>query len=296
MRFFRFTLMLAPFALAASLAQGTIYGTVFAPAGGDVYGTVVIACYPTADGESCDEALSGYVQIGQGGASAPFEIRDLGAGAYLLLAWQDTNGSGEIDEGEPLALYSSDGVNPSLTSPPAEGIDLRFAPADAPMDKAQAQPAPTGALPAEVIGYWHRGTTSMVDFHDPITGAWAPPSGSGASYTFNIDGSYERGVMAQSSLYSCTMTLFSYQAGHAMGEANIIVLEQSVNKFKSQDTCREEWNYEREDPLETQYYLWETGVDAYGSSFLALTELVLNPQGKLEVDPESEPSVLYRGE
>jgi hypothetical protein len=48
--------------------------------------------------------------------------------------------------------------------------------------------------------------------------------------------------------------------------------------------------------LETQYYLWETGVDEYGSPFLALTELVLNPQGELTVNPEAEPSILYRSE
>lgn len=125
-------------------AQGVISGTVFAPSGGDVYGTYVIACYPDGN-ENCDENLTRYVQISQGGTSAPFELRNLATAAYALIIWQDINGNGEIDEGEPLAFYSDGGSEAALVTPPAEGIGLRFdaVPSAEASPSSPAQPAPT---------------------------------------------------------------------------------------------------------------------------------------------------------
>lgn len=262
-------------------AQGTITGTVYAPKGGDVYGTVVIACAPTLDADECDEERTGFVQIGQGGESAPFEIRKLTAEHYLVLIWQDADGDGEITEGDPIN-YLMDGPDVALITPPAEGLELRF-------EASQANtPAPSSQSERDaLLGSWSRGSISSVEFYNPTTGSWAPPSGSGSSYTFNSDGTFTAGVMAQSSLYSCTMTLFSHKEGSYHVNGEIITLNLNKNRFKSQDNCHEQYNYERDDPLESEYLLWHVGIDEDGTTYLELTDLILNAAGQLESKVDS---------
>lgn len=277
-------------------AQGIISGTVFTPAGGtlDVYGTVVIACALTLDAESCDETLSGYAQISQGGYRAPFEIRGLTGDYYLLIAWQDTNGNGEVDEDEPQAVLLG-GEEPRIITPPSAGLELHIQLASASAAPQAAQPTfAAGPVPNELLGNWGRGTVSTVDFYNRATGNWAPPSGSGSSYTFNPDGSFELGIMAQTSSYVCTMTLFSYKSGSYSVEGDLIVLSPSVNKFKSQDTCNEKWNYEREDSLAIEYRWFEIGIDGSGDAYLDVLELVMNSQGQLELKADAAVTRYYR--
>lgn len=260
-------------------AQGTITGTVFAPAGGDVYGTVVIACAPTLDAEECDEEQTGFMQVTQAGENAPFEIHNLSADYYFMLVWQDADGDGEMSEGDPVN-YLMDGADVALLTPPAEGLELRFEP-------QAAAPAPLQGAEA-LLGTWSRGSVSAVDFYNPTTGSWAPPSGSGSSYTFNADGTFTVGVMAQSSLYSCTMTLFSYKEGIYRVDGEVITLTLGKNRFKSQDNCHEAYNYERDDPLETEYLMWQAGTDEVGAGYLELTDLIMNAAGELEVEEDAE--------
>ncbi|CAN5469882.1 hypothetical protein BH24DEI1_BH24DEI1_15690 [soil metagenome] len=281
----RLSLTLAFMALMPGLAQNEsfIAGTVFAPRG--VAGTVVIACYPSAGG--CDEARSGHVEIRHSGTSAPYRLEGLSAGPYLLIAWQDGDGDGEMGEHE-LVFYQG-GTEPSLITPPAEGIELRFGEA--------APPGCAARPPSQLLGGWSQGSGSATQYYDPNSGAWAPPTGSGFSYTFYPDGRYEYSGMMQSSVYACTTTIFAYEAGTVLTEDRVMMLRQGVNKFKSQDTCNESWNYERDDPLETRYLLWSIDKDEYGSTVLEVTNLRLGGDGLLDIDPEyPEASIFYRGD
>jgi uncharacterized protein (DUF2141 family) len=118
---------LAALALLAgtpAAAQGPIRGTVHAPAGEDVRGAVIVACY--APGGRCDYASphprSRAVRIDTPGASAAFVLRGLEPGEYVVLGTRDTNGNGVEDDGDWTAQ------EPDLrpVRPPAEGIRLRF--------------------------------------------------------------------------------------------------------------------------------------------------------------------------
>ncbi|MFD1732258.1 hypothetical protein ACFSC4_16150 [Deinococcus malanensis] len=67
------TLALLTLGLAtAAPAPLTLSGTVNAPAGTNVKGTHVIACYPK--GDECDENLTVSTQITASGGSAPFSV------------------------------------------------------------------------------------------------------------------------------------------------------------------------------------------------------------------------------
>lgn len=105
-------------------AQGAVRGTVHAPAGEDVRGAVVVACW-SGEGR-CDYASpdprSRAVRIDTRGSSAAFVIRGLEAGRYVILGTRDVNGNGVEDEGDWIAQDAD--LRP--VTPPVEGIELRF--------------------------------------------------------------------------------------------------------------------------------------------------------------------------
>jgi hypothetical protein len=96
----------------------TLQGTLYAPAGGDVSGSVVVACY--AVGDNCDEAKSGVFNVNASGASASFEIGDLENTAYELFAFKDIDGNDEFEAGD---LYGE--VSGAVT-PPKSGLEVRM--------------------------------------------------------------------------------------------------------------------------------------------------------------------------
>ena len=67
----------------------------------------------------------------------------------------------------------------------------------------------------------------------------------------------------------------------------IITLNLNKKRFKSQDNCHEQYNYERDDPLESEYLLWQVGTGEDGSTYLELTDLILNAAGQLESKVDS---------
>jgi uncharacterized protein (DUF2141 family) len=98
--------------------EPALSGTVHAPAGGDVSGTIILACFQVDD--DCDEEQSGYVEIAVSGNSAEFSISDLQATSYLLIAMKDANGNGEYgDAGDYMAVYGQ-------VTAPADGLDLHL--------------------------------------------------------------------------------------------------------------------------------------------------------------------------
>lgn len=128
-----------------------------------------------------------------------------------------------------------------------------------------------GSLPSELVGTWHTGSVSMIDYYNPATGEWAPPSGSGFTYTFTADGKFTHAGILQVSTYGCTTTLFEYLEGTAEVQGTKLVLKPKKGKFKSQDTCVERYNYEKDADLSREEYGWEIGLDDYDQEVLRMT-------------------------
>jgi hypothetical protein len=96
-------------------------GTVYAPAGEDIAGTVVVACY--VEGEDCEEAKSQFIEITESGESAAFNFTGLGRETYMLFATKDVNANNtHFENGDFYALYGTDGN----VTPPAPGLELRL--------------------------------------------------------------------------------------------------------------------------------------------------------------------------
>lgn len=107
-------------------------GTVTAPAGGDVSGTVVFACYNN-DTENCflvsqdgvfSDGYSGAALVGETGATGTYAINNLQAVQFSLIAAKDSNGDGQPNAGDYIGVYTADGQNVTLITPPQAGLAI----------------------------------------------------------------------------------------------------------------------------------------------------------------------------
>lgn len=128
---------------------------------------------------------------------------------------------------------------------------------------------PRSAVPAELVGSWYEGSVSTINYYDPTTGAWAPPSGSGFTYTFYADGAYEHSGLLQVSTYGCTSSLFGYYTGTVTFAGDVLTVYQNGGKTKYETNCgtSSETNAE----AETTAYRWTLQPDEYGEQTLTLT-------------------------
>jgi hypothetical protein len=100
--------------------QYVLQGTVHAPAGQDVAGTVVVACYPA--GAPCDEAKTKFVEITGGGASAPFRLEGLEDLSYDLYAVKDVDGDNDF-----FGVGDYYGDTGDTVTPPLSGLSIQMA-------------------------------------------------------------------------------------------------------------------------------------------------------------------------
>lgn len=146
------------------------------------------------------------------------------------------------------------------------------------------------APPAAVVGEWTKGHVSSVDFMNPNTGSHAAPSGERLNVRFFPDGHYKLGWLLQSSLYSCTSTVYGEKTGMYEVHGNALTMKDTASVLTSRDNCHREWNYEKHPPLAQTTYQWRLGQTQYG---LAL--VMRGPDGKDTVYArEKEPGMFSR--
>jgi hypothetical protein len=131
------------------------------------------------------------------------------------------------------------------------------------------------AAPSGVVGEWSKSNISSVDFANPNTGSHASPSGERLNVRFFPDGHYKLGWLLQSSLYSCTSTVFGEKTGTYEIHGDELTMKDSASVLKSQDNCHREWNYEKHPPLRQSTYQWHLGRTKYG-----LVLVMRGPDGK----------------
>jgi hypothetical protein len=118
--------------------------------------------------------------------------------------------------------------------------------------------------PADLIGEWSKSRISTVDFVNPNTGSHADPSGERLNVRFFPDGHYKLGWLLQSSLYSCSSSVFGLKTGVYAVQGNAITMKDTDSVLTSRDTCHREWNYEKHPPLRESTYQWRLGQTKYG--------------------------------
>ncbi|GGO35901.1 hypothetical protein [Deinococcus humi] len=103
-----------------------IQGTVTAPQGRSVAGTLVVACY--VEDPTCQSPATKIQPVQGSGGSGTFAFPALEDRAYVLSAIQDANGNGVVDSGDLVDVYSTtDAPGPrSSLRPPANGVSLEL--------------------------------------------------------------------------------------------------------------------------------------------------------------------------
>lgn len=142
----------------------SVEGTVYAPPGGDVEGTVVIGCAWL--NEECNEDKSQVVQVADRGRSASYTLPNLESGVtYLVLFWKDVNQTGEVDDDDYVGVVADEsGAARAFTSAAASADGIM---------SIQRAVVPTD-VPEELVGDWFTVATSI-----GVTNGW----------TFGADGS-----------------------------------------------------------------------------------------------------------
>lgn len=199
-------------ARAAGVGATTIVGTLYAP---EVNGFSIIACAIDAVAQDCDTSRVVTHEIAHGGVSAAFRLELPDASDYLLIAWQDVNANGALEEGGPdLIAYWRDAAGEiAFVSPPADDLVLRVG--------AAASPVSPGAI----VGTWSSAHGSAVAYFDAATGSYMPATGSGVEFTFNSDGTYERFGLISNSFFSTNNTILVYEKGAYRFDGSTLRLE-----------------------------------------------------------------------
>ena len=94
----------------------------------DISGTYVFACPVSANPCYVDKVP--FTQVKTSGLSADYTVPDVPAGDYYVGGWNDLNGNGVVNDGEPVGTFSTSTSGARQTiSPPVSGVNLTLVPA-----------------------------------------------------------------------------------------------------------------------------------------------------------------------
>ncbi len=159
-------------------AQNRISGTLYA---NEVRGFMVIGCLIDLATSDCDYDLSPYVTIEHSGSSAPFVFENAPEGNYLVIAWFDTNGNGQLEDdgSDELTYYTDANGDPTVVTPPVSDIILQIPVSSNPLTTQPGsnplathslttasapsiffQPSTNPNVPSEYVGVWSDNTAN----------------------------------------------------------------------------------------------------------------------------------------
>ena len=268
------------FALLASVALSqnlsAIQGTVYAVPNSTVSGSIVIACVVVND--ECSATLS-KVDVVQGtGLSGKYQLENLGAESYLMLAWRDLNGSSDLDTGDEVSVYARNG-QPALVKSPALGIDLRLksftGDMDALLGSAEVVTSPTLATQPSttLVGDW-----STIDYlpstNNLDTGRYLGSNNSFTTAKFDATGKYElKEYIYYTMSIGCSNWIFTTTSGtYSVSNQQLAFAPKTSNQI-NQSGCRPATSYKRKnDPrdLNKFKYWWKLELDGDGRETLSL--------------------------
>ncbi len=218
--------LLIALSLMVSSAQGnlSISGTVFARAGSSVQDVVVIACLILKAEDGCDDAGSKTAQPGGTGSSVTYQIADLAANDYLLLAWRDSNSNQQLDQGDELGVYQKAG-KPALVRPGSQRVDLRLVEFNGDLgsilnqaDETPAQPDKPAAVGLAFSGLVRPVAGSGLDNAIVLAGVWENGKyNQGKSKAVKLDAN---GKFSVSGLEKIPYVLFAWRDLDGNGDVN----------------------------------------------------------------------------
>ena len=189
---------------------GSISGTVTAPAGGDITSTTVYAC--AQSDAQCASALSTTVD-----SAGAYSFTGLQAVPYAIAAIKDVDASNTLTNGDYLGVYSTDGTNPALVTPPAISINITLQvygsvttpTPPTPPTTPPITPPTTPPVTATLTGTWSgTTTTTQLSEQTTFTLTQSDTQVSGSLQLVSAEGTFEGSVTGSASSTSATVSSF----------------------------------------------------------------------------------------
>ena len=131
--------------------------------------------------------------------------------------------------------------------------------------------AQSARVPAELVGRWFTGSTSMLAEENMTTGALTSRYGSSIGYTFESDGTFRYAGLMKSTMYGCTTTLWNDQRGKFSVSGDTITFTPNKDYWLNTYSCAPSSNKEKNKELVTKTYNFEVGIKE-GREWLCMRE------------------------
>jgi hypothetical protein len=130
----------------------------------------------------------------------------------------------------------------------------------------------TAEVPANLVGNWFEGSTSILQEKNMITGAIASSYGSSIGYVINADGTFRYAGLMKSTLYGCTTTLWNDRRGTISVEGDVITFTPTKDYWLNTNSCYPSSNKEQNKALQAKSFNFEVGtID--GKEWLLMREV-----------------------
>lgn len=224
-------------------AQGNISGTLYA---NNVKGFIVIGCLLDLKSQDCDYDKSPYVTIEGSGSSTAYSLQNAPAGNYLVIAWKDSNGNGQLDDdgSDEVGYYLDSSNEPALVTAPAVNIDIRLTannpltsqPATNPLASTPASAENTSPL-GDLVGIWQMTRASGGDYKNMTTGfSFSMTSGFSVLLKIRPDGNYLMQFYSSGVANNCAFASnFENSAGTVTYQGNQLILQPEWHTLEVTD-------------------------------------------------------------
>ena len=128
------------------------------------------------------------------------------------------------------------------------------------------------SVPANLVGKWFSGSSSILQEKNTMTGAIASRYGSSIGYEINSDGTFQYAGLMKSTMYGCTTTLWNDQRGKILIEGDMITFKPNKDYWLNTYSCSPSSNKEKNKELEEKSYNFEVGEKA-GNTWLCMREV-----------------------
>ena len=132
-------------------------------------------------------------------------------------------------------------------------------------------------VPAELVGSWFEGSTSILQEQNMSTGAISSKYGSSIGYVINADGTFRYAALIKSTMYGCTTSLWNDRRGRISIDGDRITFTPNKDYWLNTNSCYPSADKEKNKELQATVYNFEVGTKE-GREWLCMREA-----GKTEV-------------
>lgn len=132
--------------------------------------------------------------------------------------------------------------------------------------------AQTSRVPAELVGKWFEGSTSILNEQNMTTGQVSSRYGSSIGYTIESDGTFRYAALIKSTMYGCTTSLWNDRRGKISVAGDVITFTPTKDYWFNSNSCYPSSNKEQNKPLQAKKFNYEVG-EKEGKTWLCMREV-----------------------